>query len=208
MSLFPGGKKSKADVAIGDCIAVQVGDQKVIVCKTNGTDVLCKELLHEWLGASRWQFGPEKAGTFKKQNGSWAMKQFIEAHRGDKLAIFPSYRIVCSCVQRSVTKWEQPALQLLEHYHTQTELASSHLISVLLADSDTVRSEQFFKKTSKRVLKKLQVSARQELKLLLQQETRPDTQDKRLYDELNRLCKKVLMPDWKLPFSMEIGVVE
>ncbi|CAH0484319.1 unnamed protein product [Peronospora farinosa] len=192
-SSYAGFQKSKADVAVGDRVTVQVGRQKEVVCKvvkTNSTDVLCEKLPHEWLGASRWQFATDEAGTSENKNE--ALKQFIAANRGDELAIFPSYRIFCSCVQRSVIEWERPALQLLEHYHTQTGSVSSHLISVLLADSDNVRSEQFFKETSKRVLGKLQEGARQELKLLLQQEARPYTQDTRLYDELDRLRQQAL----------------
>ncbi|CAI5715644.1 unnamed protein product [Peronospora effusa] len=166
-----------------------------------GTNVLCEELPHEWLSVSRWQFFEE--------NESWALKQFIQANRGDELAIFPSYRIFCSCVQRSVREWERPALQLLEHYYTQTLSVSSHLISVLLKDCDNVRSEQFFKETNKRVLGKLKEGARQELNLLLQQEARPYTQDKRLYDALDRLRQRALSARLKaaLPCGDEYGRV-
>ncbi|CAI5746807.1 unnamed protein product [Peronospora destructor] len=78
--LFAGYKVSKADVAVGDRVAVQVEGQNRIVCKvvmTNGTDVLCQELPHEWLSASRWQFANDEAGTSEKKNESWALKQFI-----------------------------------------------------------------------------------------------------------------------------------
>ncbi|RMX68149.1 hypothetical protein DD238_007898 [Peronospora effusa] len=201
---YAGDNISKADVAVGDRVVVQAGDQEVVVCKvmkTNGTDVLCEELPHEWLSVSRWQFFEE--------NESWALKQFIQANRGDELAIFPSYRIFCSCVQRSVREWERPALQLLENYYTQTLSVSSHLISVLLKDCDNVRSEQFFKETNKRVLGKLKEGARQELNLLLQQEARPYTQDKRLYDALDRLRQRALSARLKaaLPCGDEYGRV-
>ncbi|CAI5737687.1 unnamed protein product [Peronospora destructor] len=104
-SFFAGYKVSKAFVAVGDRVAVQVDGQKMVVCKvvmTNGTDVVCEGLPHEWLSASLWQFANDEAGISEKKNESWALKQFIEANWGDELAIFPSYRIFCSCVQRCV----------------------------------------------------------------------------------------------------------
>ncbi|KAE9273246.1 hypothetical protein PF008_g29886, partial [Phytophthora fragariae] len=125
-------------------------------------------------------------------NGSTTLKQFIQVNRGDELAIFPSYRVFCSCVQRCVRDWELPATKLLEHYHTQTGSTSRHLISALLADSGNVRVQRFFKKTTDRVLSELKESAQRELHLVLQHEARPYTQDQRLYDELDRLRQQAL----------------
>ncbi|KAE9273136.1 hypothetical protein PR003_g29993, partial [Phytophthora rubi] len=185
---------SGRDVIVGDRVAVKLGRQHTMICKviqTRGTDVLCDEFPHEWLGVSRWSFA---SGTIHdgQSNGSTTLKQFIQVNRGDELAIFPSYRVFCSCVQRCVRDWELPATKLPEHYHTQTGSTSRHLISALLADSGNVRVQRFFKKTTDRVLAGLKESAQHELHLLLQHEARPYTQDQRLYDELDRLRQQAL----------------
>ncbi|KAL4168554.1 hypothetical protein KRP22_011952 [Phytophthora ramorum] len=190
------GSKSdnQVDVGVGDSVLVQVGRQETMLCKvmeTRGTDVLCDKLPHEWLGASRWSFTSDIAGS-AQSHGSATLKQFILANRGDELAIFPSYRVFCSCVQRSVREWERPAMQLLEHYHTLTRSASLHLISMLLADCGTVQVREFFEETTDRVLGVLKEAAQRELELLLQHEGRPYTQDQRLYDELDRLRRRAL----------------
>ncbi|EEY56066.1 interferon-induced GTP-binding protein Mx [Phytophthora infestans T30-4] len=152
---------------------------------TRGTDVLCEELPHEWLGATRWKF----ASGVMAANG---LKQFIQANRGDELAIFPSYRVFCSCVQRSLRKWERPALELLERYYSHTKSTSHHLISTVLAGSESTRVERFFKRTTDRVLGSLKEVAARELQLLLQHEARPYTQDQRLYEELDSLRQRAL----------------
>jgi GTP-binding protein EngB required for normal cell division len=186
--------RAQTSVAVGDSVVVQVDRQRqeAVVCnvtRTRGTDIKCDELPHEWLGASRWRF--EMSGAVE-DDGSLALKQFIRANRGDELAIFPSYRVFCSCVQHSVRTWERPAMQLLEHYHTQTRAASHHLVSMLLSDCGNERVERFFKATTDRVLTGLHEAARRELQLLLHHEARPYTQDQRLYDELDRLRQRAL----------------
>ncbi|KAF4043050.1 Dynamin GTPase effector domain-containing protein [Phytophthora infestans] len=181
------GKRAQKDVAVGDTITV-LGHQESTrwtVTQTRGTDVLCEELPHEWLGATRWKF----ASGVMAANG---LKQFIQANRGDELAIFPSYRVFCSCVQRSLRKWERPALELLERYYSHTKSTSHHLISTVLAGSESTRVERFFKRTTDRVLGSLKEVAARELQLLLQHEARPYTQDQRLYEELDSLRQRAL----------------
>ncbi|KAH7468593.1 uncharacterized protein KRP23_10973 [Phytophthora ramorum] len=97
------GSKSdnQVDVGVGDSVLVQVGRQETMLCKvmeTRGTDVLCDKLPHEWLGASRWSFTSDIAGS-AQSHGSATLKQFILANRGDELAIFPSYRHDCGTVR-------------------------------------------------------------------------------------------------------------
>ncbi|ETO60177.1 hypothetical protein F444_21600 [Phytophthora nicotianae P1976] len=185
-----GGPRSQKDVAVGDSIAVIESQEMMVwtVLQTRGTDVLCAELPHELLGASRWKF----ASGFTTNNGSMGLKEFIQANRGDELTIFPSYRVFCSCVQRSVRNWKRPTLKLLEHYYTQTRSTSHHLISMVLAGSKSTRVERFFTTTTDRVLGKLKEAALRELELLLQHEARPYTQDPRLYEELDRLRQRAL----------------
>ncbi|KAJ8525144.1 hypothetical protein ON010_g15972 [Phytophthora cinnamomi] len=185
--------KSQTDVNVGDRVVVRLERQRTLVCKvakTRGTDVWCNEC-PEWLGGSRWSFTSDTADTVAN-NGSTTLRQFIQANRGDELAIFPSYRVFCSCVQRCVGEWKIPATKLLEHYHTQTGSTSHHIISLLLSGRGNVRVERFFKETTDRVLAMLKESAQRELELLLQHEARPYTQDQRLYDELDRLRQQEL----------------
>ncbi|KAG3062152.1 hypothetical protein PC121_g12701 [Phytophthora cactorum] len=199
--------RAQKDVAVGDSIAVLGRTETMIwtVQETRGTDVLCEELPYEWLGASRWKF----ASGVTTNIGSTGLKQFIQANRGDELAIFPSYRVFCSCVQRSVGKWERPALELLEHYYSQTRSTSHHLISMLLAGSKSTRVERFFKRTTDRVLGALKEAATRELELILQHEARPYTQDQLLYEELNRLRQRALHAQLEaaLPRGDKCGMV-
>ncbi|GMF80311.1 unnamed protein product [Phytophthora fragariaefolia] len=177
---------SQADVKVGNSVTVKLEGQDAMVCKviqTRGTDVFCDEFPRDWLGASNWSFASNKPTT---------LKEFILANRGDELTIFPSYRVFCSCVQRSVREWELPAAKLLEHYYSDTKAASSYLISILFAGCGNERVERFFKKATDRVLAVLKKSAQRELELLLQHEARPYTQDRRLYDELDRLRQQEL----------------
>ncbi|OWZ20668.1 GTP-binding protein [Phytophthora megakarya] len=183
-------KHVETGAAVGDRIDVRIGSQETMVCKvmkTHGTDVLCEELPQKWLDASRWS---PAADT--QDDESMDLKKFIQANRGDELAIFPSYRIFCNCVKRSVTKWEQHAMELLEHYYTQTKSVSYHLISTLLSDSGNMRVEHFLKGTTDQVLGELERTAERELKFLLEHEARPYTQDQRLYDELDSLRQRAL----------------
>ncbi|KAL3665741.1 hypothetical protein V7S43_009174 [Phytophthora oleae] len=201
---------NQRSVAVGDSVVVQL-EQESVTCKvkkTRGTDVLCEELPQNWLGASRWGFAPENTRS-AEQSEVLSLKQFIQANRGDELAIFPSYQIFCSCVQRSVNKWEKPTFRLLEHYYTQTRSTSHHIISMLLASSDSMRVEQFFKATADRVLDTLKEAADRELGLLLQHEARPYTQDQRLYEELDRLRQRALHAQLEasLPLGDKHGLV-
>lgn len=102
-----------------------------------------------------------------------------------------------------------PATKLLEQYHTQTSSTSHQLVSVLLADSGNVRVERLFKKTTDRVLEVLKESAQRELALSLQHESRPYTQDQRLYDELDRLRQQALQArlEAALPAGNKHGLV-
>ncbi|OWY97780.1 GTP-binding protein, partial [Phytophthora megakarya] len=192
---------------VGKSVAVKTGNQETMICKvkeTRGTDVLCEELPQEWLGASRW-----RPVSDTHDDESMGLKQFIQANRGDELAIFPSYRVFSSCVKRSVVKWEQHAMELLEHYYTQTKFTSVYLISTLLSGSGNMRVEQFLKGTTDQVLGELRKAAQQELMFLLQHETRPYTQDQRLYEELDKLRQRALQDRLKaaLPPANSFGMV-
>ncbi|GMF46163.1 unnamed protein product [Phytophthora lilii] len=195
------GKKTVA----GDSVAVQLENERTMVCdvkETRGTDVLCDSYPQEWFGASRWSF----ESNVNSESKSMSLKQFIQANRGDELSIFPSYRVFCSCVHRCVREWNRPAMQLLDHYNSQTRAISLCLISKIFAGNSRV--ERFFKETSDRVLETMKESAQQQLQLLLQHESRPYTQDQRLYDELDKLRQRAIRArlDAALP-STDHGLV-
>ncbi|RLN50510.1 hypothetical protein BBJ28_00017471 [Nothophytophthora sp. Chile5] len=203
--------RGQMDVVVGDSVAVHdahEGTRIYRVVETHGTDVKCAEMPEEWLGASRWQFASDIAAT-KAGDASLTLKQFIRANRGDELAIFPSYRVFCSCVQQSVRAWEGPAVRLLESYHAQTQVVSQRVASVLLAYASNPRVERFFIQTADRVLKALEAAARRELELLLQHEARPYTQDRHLYEELDRRRQRALRTrlEAALPSGDERGLV-
>ncbi|KAF4319870.1 hypothetical protein BBO99_00005874 [Phytophthora kernoviae] len=124
----------------------------------------------------------ESLGAQRQQLGKW-VNQYL---RQIEAVMNGHY------VQQTVRTWERPALQLLEHYYTQTTLISHRLAAMVLGDTGNTRVEQFINTTADRVLGVLEAAARQELKLLLQYESRPYTQDQRLYEELDKLRQRAL----------------
>ncbi|TDH71969.1 uncharacterized protein CCR75_005711 [Bremia lactucae] len=180
-------KKARNDVKRGDRIVVQRGDQIPMLCTYQGkikNSVLCKEFPLRVFSPSQWKYPSSTTNA--------NLKQFIRANRGDELAVFPSYRVFCSCVKESIKNWDRPALKLLDQYLMKTKRVSYILISAVLAGTENVQIEHLFKQTTDRVLKTLENSAKQELHVLLQQEARPYTQNEILYYELDQLRQRAL----------------
>ncbi|KAG7380704.1 hypothetical protein PHYBOEH_011335 [Phytophthora boehmeriae] len=167
-------QKSQGEVAIGDAVQIQVENQwhsghvKDIVCMK----IMCEEYDGLWSGRHNWRF--DKLAM---------MKEFIRDNRGDELAIFPSYQVFCNLFRQCVDKWGAPTQQLLDAYHTQAKLVSDHVTSELHATS---RVTQFIKSTAAEVLDVVVKDAAHEIDTLLRSESRPYTQDQRLFSELDQ----------------------
>ncbi|TDH66390.1 uncharacterized protein CCR75_009299 [Bremia lactucae] len=89
--------KAQTDVEKGDRSVVYREGLKTGNCTSKNTadkNEFCKELPLEFLCPPEW----DNASSVTNAN----IKQFIRANRGDELAVFPSYRVFCSCVQESV----------------------------------------------------------------------------------------------------------
>lgn len=163
-------------VAVGDKVQVLNGGQwydcyEIVRCE--GPEIQCRELPDEWLGATRWKLRPLHE-----------LKKFIQANRGDELAIFPSYRVFCNLFRQFVEQWAQPTMVLVKEYRQQTKLVSDQIIADLQALS---RVEQYVKSCANDVLATLSANAAQLIKALLHDESRPYTHDTNLFTGVDEL---------------------
>ncbi|TYZ68107.1 hypothetical protein PybrP1_005235, partial [[Pythium] brassicae (nom. inval.)] len=119
------GKEAQFQRAIERVEVFQKSDTTSIVLECTPHGIKCDRLPSMYLGETRWR--PVKSPSRKE------LTRFIQASRGDELAIFPSYRVFCNLFRRSVDQWRAPALMLLRHYSTQTKLVSDRLCEELHA---------------------------------------------------------------------------
>lgn len=163
-------------VEVGDKVQVFDGGQWRDSCeiiRREGSEIQCRELPDEWLGATHWKLRPLHG-----------LKKFIQANRGDELAIFPSYRVFCNLFRQFVDEWEKPTMALMKEYRQQTKLVSDQIISDLQA---SCRVEQYVKSCANDVLVSLSENAAQQIKALLRDEMRPYTHDTKLFTGVDEL---------------------
>ncbi|GLD99442.1 hypothetical protein PINS_up008161 [Pythium insidiosum] len=174
-----GSIKSQNDVRVGDAVEVQVGGSWIatLVEHTKGTDIGCSLVDGEWLGSKRWRY-------VKAAKGGVSLAEFIKQNRGDELAVFPSYRVFCNIFRRWVDKWEDPLEELLRQCRITTMNVSDHLVE---ATGAAHRVGQFFKDTSKEVMRDVSNAAHVELMQILNSERRPYTQDGRLFQTIDSM---------------------
>lgn len=182
-----GDDRKHERVAIGDRVQVLDGDQWRDCCeivRREGTEIQCRELPDEWLGATRWKLRPLHE-----------LKRFIQANRGDELAIFPSYRVFCNLFRQFVDQWAQPTMALVKEYRQQTKLVSDQIIADLQASS---RVEQYIKSCANDVLATLSANAVQQIEALLHDESRPYTHDTKLFTGVDELRFSRLQDQFEL----------
>ncbi|KAJ8525143.1 hypothetical protein ON010_g15971 [Phytophthora cinnamomi] len=166
--------KAHDEVEIGDAVQVLV---KGCWCsghveKVDGSVIICKEYSSTWRSKECWRFDERPM-----------LKKFIQANRGDELAIFPSYQVFSNLFRQCVEKWEPPTKKLVQVYHDHTKLVSDYVADELNAAS---RVAQFIKATTAKVLDAIVEVATQEVNTLLRGESCPYTQDQRLFTELDQ----------------------
>jgi len=172
--------KKQEEVAVGDVVAIYIKDQWRTghVKEVSGTAITCKEFDGVWASEEKWCFD-ERA----------LLKTFIQANRGDELAIFTSYQVFCNLFRQCVDKWEPPTKKLVRAYHDQTKLVSDYIVDELSANARVV---QHIKSTAVKVLDSLVETANDEVDTLLRAESRPYTQDQRLFADLDQQRLKAL----------------
>jgi GTPase SAR1 family protein len=156
-------------------------DCRVVECR--GTDVKCAEFPGEWFGATRWRFAP------RSQARKLRLKQLIRDNRGDELTIFPSYRVFSFCVQRAVQSWMPPSMALVDAYARQTRAVSDHWIASLDTTSEI---KSYLSTVARTVLSRSAALSKQHVNAQLQRESRPYTQDKRLYEDFDAQRRRAL----------------
>ncbi|KAG3126398.1 hypothetical protein PI126_g22338 [Phytophthora idaei] len=123
---------------------VEVGDEIQVKTKAHwreghveqveGTNIVCEEFNDAWMPKESWRYD-ERA----------MLRKFIQANRGDELAIFPSYQVFCNLFCRCVDKWESPTKELVGAYHDHTKLVSdcvAEINALLLAGSRSYTQDQ------------------------------------------------------------------
>ena len=167
-------KKDHEQVAVGDAVQIEIDGQyrSGRVKKINGTDICCEEYDQQWKSKDHWRFD-ERA----------MLKQFIRENRGDELPIFTSYQVFCNLFRKIVDKWGPPADTLVSAYQLQTKLVSDFVSKEVGAKS---RVMQFLRSTASDVPDRVVANASMEMRLVLDEERRPYTQDKRLYAQLDQ----------------------
>ncbi|KAE9273135.1 hypothetical protein PR003_g29994 [Phytophthora rubi] len=166
--------KTQEEVEVGDAVQVKIGGHwhDGHVEQVNGSDIVCKEHSSTWRAKEYWRLDERPM-----------MKEFIQANRGDELAIFPSYQVFCNLFRQCVDKWDPPTRELVRVYHDQTKLVSGYVADEFNAATRVV---QFIKATAAKVLDEVVENASQEVTTLLRAECRPYTQDERLFTELDQ----------------------
>ncbi|KAF1793820.1 Dynamin superfamily [Phytophthora cactorum] len=153
--------KPQEEVEVGDEIQVKTKAhwREGHVEQVDGTNIVCEEFNDAWMPKESWRYD-ERAGDF------------IQANRGDELAIFPSYQVFCNLFCRCVDKWESPTKELVGAYHDHTKLVSDCVAGTIKANPRVV---QFITNT-----------ADKEINALLLAGSRSYTQDQRLFIELDQ----------------------
>lgn len=185
------GSRSDQRIAVGDWVQICMNESKWIdaqVAKIRNSDIQCKEHPGEWLGSLSWRL------TSRSHSRKLQLKQLIRENRGAELAIFPSYRVFSMCVKQTVESWSSPAISLIDSYAHHSIAVSDYWITSLGVSPDV---EGYLRTIGRKVLAELVKSAKQEVDVLLQRESRPYTQDTKLQKEFDSRRQDALTSQFK-----------